>query len=250
MASSILAQHHHNPLANCRPLPFHQAVASREILPSRPRINISKRHFVKGFVSSEFDQYKVLSEQGAQIPPFACAYNNIANDGKYLAIADEEGTIGVIDTTRDNRSETGEEPILIFPFKRIEDTPRVSWQAHQNAIFDICWTPDDKFMVTAAGDQTCRLWDVERQECVCVFAGHECSVKSVSYNPKDPNVFATAARDGNIMIWDVRCTGKVVGDAYHHRAVDVIPNAHINRSAPQRGKRRSLLVTQSCGVTA
>ncbi|KAJ3104892.1 hypothetical protein HDU97_008750 [Phlyctochytrium planicorne] len=153
---------------------IHHIVNARETAHRSTRVKIPRRHFVKDFVSSEFDQYKVLSEQNMQIPPFACAYNNIANEGKYLAIADEEGTLGVIDTNQDNRAETAE-------------CPRYSWRAHQNAIFDVQWSSDDRVMVTASGDQSCKLWDVEEQKLICTLAGHECSVKSVQFKPDDPS---------------------------------------------------------------
>ncbi|KAI8849026.1 WD40-repeat-containing domain protein [Chytridium lagenaria] len=174
------------PPALGRPLPIPAALTAREILPGSPRI---KR----------------------------------ANGGKYLAIADEEGTVG----------------LLILCWKINENDERISWRAHQNAIFDICWSPmigiwyftiyrkysPDAFCtkkVTASGDQTCKLWDVENTHMICLFAGHDCSVKSVTFDPMAPNVFATAARDGNIMIWD-----------------------------PSKSKaKKSLLVTQSYGVTA
>lgn len=86
--------------------------------------------------------------------------------------------------------------------------------------------------MTASGDQTARLWDVELQQCKAGFIAHTCSIKSVNYNSIDPSkkfftnlvvkpdvhylllfnneykdMWVTASRDGNIFIWDVRTTG-------------------------------------------
>lgn len=34
--------------------------------------------------------------------------------------------------------------------------------------------------ITASGDQTARLWDVEKAETIAIFRGHTCSLKSVA----------------------------------------------------------------------
>lgn len=39
--------------------------------------------------------------------------------------------------------------------------------------------------VTASGDQTIRLWDVNRDDCLALFKGHSCSVKSVDFREDD-----------------------------------------------------------------
>lgn len=45
--------------------------------------------------------------------------------------------------------------------------------------------------VTASGDQTVRMWDVSRDECLAVFKGHSCSVKSVDFREDDICKFST-----------------------------------------------------------
>ena len=44
---------------------------------------------------------------------------------------------------------------------------------------------DEFQQVTASGDQTVRLWDVNRDDCLAVFKGHTCSVKSVDFREDD-----------------------------------------------------------------
>lgn len=71
-----------------------------------------------------------------------------------------------------------------------------------DAIFDFCWGHDDRTLVTGAGDHRCVLWDTERMELLGRFGGHQGSVKAVRF--RDENVFASAGRDGNILLWDKR----------------------------------------------
>ncbi|CAG8545623.1 7315_t:CDS:10 [Cetraspora pellucida] len=152
----------------------------------------STRFFMKDFTSSDKDIFKFLGDRGL-VAPFACSFSHAVQDGKCLAVADEEGTVGLIDARYDNTIET--------------ERVRTEFRAHDNAVFDLMWSPDDRHMVTASGDQTARLWDVELQQCKAVFLAHTCSIKSVNYNSTDPNMWVTASRDGNIFIWDVRTTG-------------------------------------------
>lgn len=53
------------------------------------------------------------------------------------------------------------------------------WQAHNNAIFDMTWMESEEKILTASGDQTVVMWDVEKQEKLNVFRGHTSSVRCV-----------------------------------------------------------------------
>ncbi|CAG8491083.1 5555_t:CDS:2 [Ambispora leptoticha] len=151
----------------------------------------STRFMIKDFVSTDNDVYHFYG-QDRQIAPFACSFSHgIGNiDGRFLAVADEEGVISLMDTRFDNRIEMAR--------------PRIQFQAHENAVFEVQWNYDDTSLITASGDQSARLWDVETQKCKSVFEGHTCSIKAIAYNPKTPEIWATASRDGHIHIWDER----------------------------------------------
>ncbi|KAM6915707.1 denticleless protein homolog isoform 1-T2 [Xenentodon cancila] len=110
--------------------------------------------------------------------------------------------------------------------------------AHENAVFDIAWVPGEPQLVTAAGDQMARLWDVKSGDLLGSFKGHLCSLKSVSFAPEEKAVFCTGARDGNIMVWDIRCSKK---DGFY-RQVKQISGAHNKaetNSSSKTKKRRS-----------
>ncbi|EWC48218.1 hypothetical protein DRE_02322 [Drechslerella stenobrocha 248] len=75
---------------------------------------------------------------------------------------------------------------------------------HENAIFDISLSPDDRYIATASGDQTCRINDIERKVPIAVLEGHFGSVKQINYSPTDQNLLVTSSRDSNVHIWDIR----------------------------------------------
>ncbi|KAK9719608.1 hypothetical protein K7432_004711 [Basidiobolus ranarum] len=188
---------------------------------------VSQRFYIKDFVSTEKDVYKFMSENNTAAPPFGCTFNNIESNGRLLAVADEEGRVNILDTSFDNSIEN--------------ERTRISWHAHNNAVFDVQWTHDDKRVITVSGDQTAGLWDVETRKCLGNFYGHTSSVKSVTINPFDNHIFATASRDGNVMIWDTRCSGSLLNSGeYRHRPVDIIKHAHSLNFVPPSPKRRKV----------
>ncbi|XP_063974719.1 protein lethal(2)denticleless [Diachasmimorpha longicaudata] len=149
-------------------------------------------------------------------PVFACRFCPNSGYEQILALANEDGKIALQD-------------ILV---KGQANQALDGTQAHRNAIFDMAWMPNEQKLVTAAGDQTARLWDVSVQEITEIdcFSAHSRSVKTVVFRPQDKAVFATGARDGAIMLWDIRAShngqrrpdncimnGHVSGTKFRHR---------------------------------
>ncbi|KAE8993861.1 hypothetical protein PR001_g20555 [Phytophthora rubi] len=122
-------------------------------------------------------------------PAFQVSY---AHNKPLLAAVDEEGVVDVALGRRKSR-----------------------WVGHDNAIFDVIWTQDDAQLLTAAGDLQVRVWDVETAGIssgkeVTTLRGHEMSVKCVRQAPDSAHVFASGGRDGKVLLWDMRATGKPV----------------------------------------
>ena len=88
--------------------------------------------------------------------------------------------------------------------------PMTGHLCHDNAIFDIAWSPGNVgTMVSVSGDMKVRLWDVSTSSLdtmtqVRELGGHSRSVKCVEWRPGAGSQFCTGARDNTIMLWDVR----------------------------------------------
>ncbi|XP_038074197.1 denticleless protein homolog [Patiria miniata] len=173
---------------------------------------------------SPSDQYIFESEsQLEQVPPFACSISKMANSSHLLAVVDEDGFVTLLNTRH------SAEVVKVF-------------RAHKNAVFDVAWASGKNQLVTASGDQMAGLWDAVTGTPLGVFRGHSCSLKSVCFRPGDSHVFATGARDGNILVWDTRCNNRGGSQAPYHTAVNVIREAHAEasklRNTPSRKRSR------------
>uniref|UniRef100_A0A3Q3VVU2 Uncharacterized protein n=1 Tax=Mola mola TaxID=94237 RepID=A0A3Q3VVU2_MOLML len=159
---------------------------------------------LEGYQCVRHDEHISYGNMGDSVPPFGLAFSSAGDLQNVLAAANEEGIVRIYNT------ESRENPLL------------KEWLAHENAVFDIAWVPGESQLVTASGDQMARLWDVKSGELLGSFKGHLCSLKSVAFAPQEKAVFSTGARDGNIMVWDTRCSKK---DGFY-RQVKQISGAH------------------------
>lgn len=162
-----------------------------------------------GYNCVRHDEHISYGNLGDTVPPFGLAFSSAPNLYNVLAVANEEGIMRIYNTE-------ARENVLLK-----------EWLAHENAVFDIAWVPGEPQLVTAAGDQMARLWDVKSGELLGSFKGHLCSLKSVAFTPEEKAVFCTGARDGNIMVWDTRCSKK---DSFY-KQVKQISGAH-NKPEP------------------
>ncbi|KAJ2351564.1 hypothetical protein GGF43_003997 [Coemansia sp. RSA 2618] len=167
-------------------------------------------------------------ESQAGVLPLSCKYSAT---GERLALVDEGGFVSVFDTHAiDAQADAPLEPVL-------------RWKAHDNSAFDVEWRADGAQVATASADETLRLWDVERQQCLGSFVGHSQTVRSVSWRPSSQHCFTTASRDGSIMMWDTRCNKASVDGEVLYRPVNAINRAHHSLPSskkPLRGKRNTV----------
>ena len=150
-----------------------------------------------------------------EAPVFAAEFCRQPGYEHIVAVSDEEGLVTVLDTNRSRQSQAAE--------------GRRDWRAHYNAIFALAWVPGQQRLLTASGDQTCRLFDVQTQMELRSFHGHRGSVKAVA--SLDAHVFASGARDGTVCIWDARLT--------QDRPVTMLADVHAPPAGAALKRRRS-----------
>ena len=112
--------------------------------------------------------------------------------GTRLAVGSESGTLMLFDTSKQLRGDD------IFGYEPVYSGH------HGNALFDVTWTCDDAFILTACADRTVGMFDSSTLSTAKVFVGHEGNVRGVTAHPKNRNLLASCGRDGKILCYDVR----------------------------------------------
>ncbi|KZT58738.1 WD40 repeat-like protein [Calocera cornea HHB12733] len=164
--------------------------------------------------------------------PFSLRFTHASATGgpRLLATATEEGAVCLVSAESRGRWDPLPQWTTLTP--------------HENAIFALAFSEDDKLLATASGDRTCVLTDVERQQTVVTLEGHTGSVRRVAWDPSNPQLLATAARDGSFRLWDARapageaCTLEV-------REAHALPPAGRKSRARGAGRKCAGLAKQS-----
>jgi len=71
---------------------------------------------------------------------------------------------------------------------------------------------DDTEIISASGDSTCILWDVENRSAKNIFTDHAGDVMFVDLNPADPSQFVSGSVDKTAKVWDVRSDPPLVAN--------------------------------------
>lgn len=89
---------------------------------------------------------------------------------------------------------------------RDTEPSRSTYQVHGNGIFDVKWSPHDRFIATGSGDHSVRIINPSRSTSGPLYnlRGHTSTVKCVAWDPSHQDLLASAGRDGSICIWDLR----------------------------------------------
>lgn len=67
----------------------------------------------------------------------------------------------------------------------------------------VCWSLDDRYVMTAVSDYSVKLWDSRSGQLMRVLLGHEDEVYVVEYSPVNPGIMLTAGHDGRVILWDI-----------------------------------------------
>jgi WD40 repeat protein/tetratricopeptide (TPR) repeat protein len=81
---------------------------------------------------------------------------------------------------------------------------------HAGAVYSIAFSPDGKYLVTASGDHTARIWDVASGEEVTTKPlGHQGVVTHAAFSPGDGRWVVTASADRTARVWDAKSGDEV-----------------------------------------
>ncbi|MEM6472818.1 MAG: protein kinase [Planctomycetota bacterium] len=107
----------------------------------------------------------------------------LSSDGEFLAVACDGGHLALHDPK--------------------DGTQRWKFEGgHESQIFDVCFTPDGKSLLTAGADGKVMLWSCNQKRPERVFSGHSSFVFSVAISP-DGRLAASCGQDGRPLVWDL-----------------------------------------------
>merc|ERR1740123_2658271 len=76
----------------------------------------------------------------------------------------------------------------------------------------------DGELMSASGDGTCILWDVESRTAKRIFMDHTGDVMSIDLNKDNPKLFCSGSVDATAKVWDMRAGERCVANFAGHRS--------------------------------
>ncbi|XP_050439010.1 denticleless protein homolog B isoform X2 [Adelges cooleyi] len=162
---------------------------------------------------------------------FACRFSRNQNNLHILACSTEHGEIVVQNTIKHSD----------FPYSQFKKN-----LVHDNAIFNFAWAEPKMKLITACGDQTSKLCNLDPSGHLVTEKEffYNSSVKSVMFCPGSTDVFCGGCQDGFIKIWDARRNSNSSVLNFDHQ----IPNAHTVPCFIRKKKKSRKAVGVSCVI--
>lgn len=73
------------------------------------------------------------------------------------------------------------------------------------SVYDLKWSQGDTYIACGGGDNVVTIYDIRANRQMTRLKGHVDSVKSVEWGKDNPKLLHSGGRDGDVIIWDLRC---------------------------------------------
>ncbi|KAF8049618.1 hypothetical protein N665_2169s0008 [Sinapis alba] len=162
-----------------------------------------------------------VQHDGDRTPPLAVSFCKSTQKSQLFAVSDEDGHVSLFNSNHKFASSATHQ-------ENTENARHRDWVAHYNAVFDISWIKGDSCLLTASGDQTIKVWDVEENKCTGVLIGHTGTVKSMCSHPTDSDLLVSGSRDGCFALWDLRCKSSSHKEEFCINYTGMVKGAHLS----------------------
>ncbi|MCS7469967.1 protein kinase [Stieleria sp. ICT_E10.1] len=130
-------------------------------------------------------------------------------DGDFIAVGDNSARIFVFDAM------TGQK-VSEIPCTVVRSYASAFPEESQK-IFQLAYSPDQRYLVAACGDSTLKFWDLQA-EVETILAGHTDQVRGVSFS-EDGATLVSGSRDQSVRLWDVNSRSELCTLRGHTGAV-------------------------------
>jgi WD40 repeat protein len=129
-------------------------------------------------------------------------------------------------------------------FAADEPAPLLTLKGHRENVFAVSYSPDSKFLVTASGDPSIKVWDAVSGKNLKTYGetgkdAHNKIILALAVSP-DGSQFATGSADNSMKLWDMPTSNflKEIAQASAPRRVAVSPDGKLVAAGSTDGKVR------------